>query len=543
LGAALAEEDRFEEAIAAYQMAVRVKPDYAEAYNNLGNALREVGLIDQAIVAFREALRLLPHCAEANHNIGLALAEMGQLLPALVAHRLARDLKPDSPAYQSTIIFTFLYLAEARADEMGNEIALWNRRFSEPAKASIRPHINNRDPDRRLRIGYLSSDLRGHVVGWNVRPLFRFHDTTRFEIFCYSDTNWDDNFTAEFRGLAHAWRVTAGISEAEVAKMILADAVDVLVDLSQHTAGNHLPIFARQPAPVQVSFAGYPESAGVEAIRRRISDRWLEGAWAEMATIEGRPNGIEGVGMENCGWKIDKAPTGSAVAITPERTFLIDSFWCYDPSGMEVIVNDLPAKTNGWITFGSLNNFCKINDKVLKLWARMLAEVKGSRLLLLSGYGSHRQRTIDLLAQHGVESGCVEFAAPCRRKDYLELYHRVDIALDPFPYGGHTTSLDALWMGVPVASLAGERAVSRAGLSILNNLGLPELVAFSEDEYVSIAVNLANDLPRLTELRRTLRSRMERSVLMDGPSFARQIEAAYRAMWREWCAKQEASSP
>jgi len=172
---------------------------------------------------------------------------------------------------------------------------------------------------------------------------------------------------------------------------------------------------------------------------------------------------------------------------------------------------------------------------VLKLWARVLKRVPDSRLVLLTGFGSHRQRTVNFLAEGGIEAHRVEFVPPCPRREYLERYHSVDIALDPFPYGGHTTSLDALWMGVPVVSLAGERAVSRAGLSILNNLSLSELVAFSEDEYVKTAADLAGDVPRLGELRRTLRSRMEASVLMDGPRFARNIEAAYRAMWRRWC--------
>jgi predicted O-linked N-acetylglucosamine transferase (SPINDLY family) len=200
----------------------------------------------------------------------------------------------------------------------------------------------------------------------------------------------------------------------------------------------------------------------------------------------------------------------------------------------------------GWarraITFCSLNDFGKINRFSLRLWARVLTRVKNSRLILLSSIGGHRDQTIKLLEREGVQANRVEFVARRPRTDYLRLYQRMDIALDPFPYGGHTTSLDALWMGVPVVSLAGERPVSRGGLSILNNLGLPELVTFSEDEFVNIAVNLATDLPRLAELRRTLRSRMEKSVLMNGPHFARQIEAAYRAIWRDWCARPEQPS-
>jgi predicted O-linked N-acetylglucosamine transferase (SPINDLY family) len=215
--------------------------------------------------------------------------------------------------------------------------------------------------------------------------------------------------------------------------------------------------------------------------------------------------------------------------------FLIDSFWCYDPCGIALPVNDAPVAQTSRITFGSLNSYTKINEAVLTLWARVLREVPDSSLMLLTGPGNHRRQTTDFLSRHGVEPHRIEFLSPCGRENYLALYHRIDIALDPFPYGGHTTSLDALWMGVPVVSLTGERPVSRAGLSILNNLGLPELVATSQDEYVKIASDLACDHERLAALRPTLRRRMETSVLMDGAHFTRTIESAYRSMWHRWC--------
>jgi predicted O-linked N-acetylglucosamine transferase (SPINDLY family) len=256
---------------------------------------------------------------------------------------------------------------------------------------------------------------------------------------------------------------------------------------------------------VQVSFAGYPGSTGLDAIGYRLSDRLLE------------------------------SPVGPASPT--EQVFLIDSFWCYDPCGMTVAVNELPARHSGRVTFGSLNSFCKVNEPVLRLWARVLGAVKDSRLVLLSQLGSHRQRTLEVLEREGVAAHRVEFVDRSPRQAYLELHHRLDLVLDPFPYNGHTTSLDALWMGVPVVSLAGATTVSRAGLSQLTNLGLPELVASTEDDYVQIATELAHDLPRLATLRATLRPRMEASALMDAPRFARQIEAAYRTMWRQWCAR------
>jgi len=344
-------------------------------------------------------------------------------------------------------------------------------------------------------------------------PLFHCHDHEQFEILCYSGVTRPDHLTEEFRQRGQHWCSTAGVGDGALAEMIRQDGVDILVDLAQHTAGNRLPVFARQPAPVQVSFAGYPASTGLEAIGYRISDRYLEGG---------------AKGISDFGHQTSNMPT--------EQVFLIDSFWCYDPCGVELALNELPAEESGRVTFGSLNNFCKTNEPVLRLWARVLGQVQDSRLILLGAAGSHRQRTQDILKRTGIEAHRVEFVEPRGRRDYMELYHGLDIVLDPFPYNGHTTSLDALWMGVPVVSLAGGQTVSRAGWSQMSNLGLRELVAFAEDDYLGIAAQLAHDLPRLAELRRTLRTRMEVSPLMDAPGFTRNVETAYRTMWQRWCA-------
>jgi predicted O-linked N-acetylglucosamine transferase (SPINDLY family) len=278
---------------------------------------------------------------------------------------------------------------------------------------------------------------------------------------------------------------------------------------------------------VQISFAGYPASTGLETIQYRISDRYLEERRARRMEVEHGSSGE---------WSGAELRSPNSELPLGERVFLIDSFWCYDPCGMEVAINELPAKQSGWITFGSLNHFCKINSQVLPLWARVLAQVPDSRLVLLSPPGDHRQKLLEFLGREGVAAERIEFVASRPRREYLELYHRLDIVLDPFPYNGHTTSLDALWMGVPLVSLKGNTAVGRGGWSVLSNIGLPELAADSASDYVRIATGLAGDLPRLISLRATLRKRMEASVLMDGPRFARNVEGAYRRIWRSWCA-------
>jgi len=548
LGVALAEQGKIVQAIAMYRRALELKPGYAEVYTNLGNALRQQGQLSEALVAYRHALQLKPDLPETYNNLGVALAEQGQLDEAVdtyhrvlgfkpgypethinlgnalrdqgrldeavAAYRRALQLQPEHAPVHSNLVYTLHFHPGQDGRIIAGEHQRWNQQFAEPLKRFIQPHANDRRPGRRLRIGYVSPDFREHVVGMYLMPLFHCHDSGQFEILCYSGVVKPDHLTEEFRQRAHRWRSTLGVGDEALAEMIRQDGVDILVDLTLHMAGNRLPVFARRPAPVQVSFAGYPGSAGLETIRYRISDGYLEGDL--QSNIEHQTSNI-----------------------AAGQVCLIDSYWCYDPCGVEVKVNGLPAQESGRVTFGCLNNFCKINEPVLRLWASVLGRVKDSRLVLLSRVGSHRQQTLEVLVREGVQEHRVEFVDLLPRQAYLESYHRVDIALDPFPYNGHGTSLDALWMGVPVVSLAGGHPVARAGFSQLSNIGLPELVAFSEEEYVRVAVQLAHDIPRLAELRATLRSRMEASPVMDAPRFAGNIESAYRTMWQCWCAEQQ----
>lgn len=510
LGAALVDREEWEEAIATLRRAVDSKPDFADAHYNLGNALRGKEALDAAADAYERALELNPEYVAAWNNLGNCCTLRGRLEEAKRAFRRATEGHGAEASMYSNLCWVLLFMPDAREEDFVDAEARWNQRFSDPVRGLVRPHANKADSERRLRIGYVSADFRDHTLGRNLMPLFRHHDRRNVEVICYSGVLHPDELTKEFRERADQWRDVENVSDDALAELIRKDEVDILVDLSLHTAGNRLPVFARVPAPVQVSFAGYPGSTGVHGIGYRISDRYLEAS--------------------------EKDCTVVAQASTRNETVcLIDSFWCYDPCGMEVPVEKLPGRSAGHLTFGSLNNFSKVNESVLALWARVLVSVSGSRLLLLSPQGRHRLHVLDVLRKGGVTEDRVEFVEVQPRKQYMESYHRMDVMLDSFPYNGHTTSLDAMWMGVPVVSLAGEQIVSRAGLSQLSNLGLPELVAFTEDEYVKIAVELARDIPRLEELRATLRSRMEASVLMDGERFARGIEGAYRVMWRRWC--------
>jgi predicted O-linked N-acetylglucosamine transferase (SPINDLY family) len=506
LGIALEDMGQHDDAIASHRQAIRLRPDLAEAHCNLGNALKGMGQLDEAIASFRQAIRLKPDLAEAHSNLGGALKSGGMLDEAVACYERAIRLKPDDGLMHGDLVFSLHYHPGYDGEMMREELGRWNRQHAEPLKKFIQPHPNDRDRFRRLRIGYVSPDFCAHAVGQNLLPLLREHDHGQMEIFCYANMVRPDGLTEQFRRYADGWRNIVGLSDAQAVDLIRQDWIDILIDLALHTGGNRLGVFARKPAPVEATFAGYPGSTGLETIDYRLTDPYLD------------PPGLN-----------DRFYSETSIRLP-------DSFWCYDSLVTELAVNALPAQSQGHVTFGCLNSFCKVNEKVLRLWAQVLKTVDRSRLMILCPEGSHRQPLLDMLQREGIDHDRIELIARRPRVQYLELYHRIDVGLDTFPYNGHTTSLDSFWMGVPVITLVGQTAVGRAGLSQLTNLGLPELIAQTPERYVQIATDLAGDLPRLAELRRTLRKRMEASPLMDAPRFARNIEAAYRQMWRNWCA-------
>jgi predicted O-linked N-acetylglucosamine transferase (SPINDLY family) len=500
----LDETGKYDESIAAYREAIRVKPDSAESYSNLGNVLRNKRQLDEAIASYREAIRLKPYLGTAYNNLANALVEVGEVKEAIATFRQALLPNPEYTVAHSNLILLMHYQPDYDAGMIREELQRWDRQHAEPLKKLIQPHANNRDSERRLRIGYVSPDFREHVVGRNLIPLFREHDHARFEIFCYANVARPDWLSEQFRSCSEGWRGISGVSDERAAEMIREDRIDILVDLAVHSGSNRLLIFARKPAPVQATFAGYPGSTGMETIDYRITDPYLD-------------------------------PPGTSDAFYSEKSIrLPDSFWVYD-AGNSIEVNPLPAETRGHVTFGCLNNFCKVNEPVLKLWIEVLGNVDQSRLIMLCPEGKHRKPLLEFMQSEGINHDRIELIAHRPRSQYFKLFNRIDIGLDTFPYNGHTTSLDSFWMGVPVISLVGQRVVGRAGVSQLTNLGLKELIAWTPEEFVKIAKSLADDLPRLAELRRTLRGRMQGSALMNASRFARNIEAAYRDMWRKWC--------
>ncbi len=507
LGIVLRNQGRIDEAIASFRKAIELDPSLAGAFSNLGNVLKERNDVDDAIVAYETAIKLDPTIYEAYTNLGNTLKDVAELDAAVAMHRRAVELSPELPGPHSNLIYTLYFHPDFTQQMIHGEELSWARRHAEPLKQHIRPHQNDRDPQRPLRIGYVSPDFREHCQAFFTYPLFRNHDRRQFHITCYSSSLRSDSVTARLKNIVDEWRDIAGMSDQDAADLIRRDQIDILIDLTVHMAGNRLLVFARKPAPVQVTWLGYPGSTGMDAIDYRITDPYLD-------------------------------PSGTDETVYTERSIrLPDTFWCFDPLTEAVTVNDLPATTNGFITFGCLNNFSKVNRQVLQLWAKVLRAVPNSRLIILCDAGKHRDKKLTELKDLGVNPDRIQFEAKRPRIAYLELYNQVDMALDTFPYNGHTTSLDSLWMGVPTITLAGHSPVARAGLSLLSNLGLTEMIALEPEQYVKIATDWCSNLPRLVKLRASLRERMKASPLMDAPRFTRNFETALREMWREWCSK------
>jgi protein O-GlcNAc transferase len=503
-GVALVELNRFAEAVACFQRTVQLQPDWLEACHNLGNALAKAHRVAEAIDVFRQVLRRQPHAVITMSYLAVLLQKLARNDEAVALFRQAVALKPEDPVVHGNLVYGLHFMPRASVGDIRAELALWNQRHAQPLARFIQPHANDRDPERRLRIGFVSPNFYDHVVARNVLPIFKHRDREAWGVFCYSNHHFADEVTAQFRGLADHWRDVHALPPVPLAERIREDRVDILVDLALHMDHNSLLSFACKPAPVQVTFAGYPGSTGLSTMDYRLSDPYLD-------------------------------PPAHDVFYCEKTVRLPSTFWCFDAMGETLAPNPLPAAGGGVFTFGCLNTFGKTNEPTYDLWSRVMARVPNSRLLLMCPEGAHRQGVRDFFAARHVAPRRIQFVTFRPRRQYLELYHQIDLCLDTLPYNGHSTSLDALWMGVPVLTLVGQTVVGRAGLSQLMNLGLAELITHTPEAFVKTAAALAGDLPRLGNLRATLRGRMEASPLMDASSFTRAIESSFRQMWRAWC--------
>jgi predicted O-linked N-acetylglucosamine transferase (SPINDLY family) len=505
LGHALCRAALYDDGIAAYQRALSLDPDFAHALNGLGMAYNDLSQTGPAIEALEKAVALKPDFAEAYSNLGNSWKDAGQIDQALACYRKSIELKPSFASAHDNLLYVLSFHPDSTRASMHAEFVNWNRVHAQGFKQFIRPHPNDRDPGRRLRIGYLSPDFRRHPVGRFLRPLLAAHDHNVVEVYCYAHVPLPDQLTATLQSHADHWRNIVPLSNAEAADLIRQDKIDILVDLTMHLGENRLPIFAHKPAPVQVTYLAYAGGTALDTIDYRLTDRHLDPDEAD-----------------------DRYYLEKSIRLP-------GTYWCYDQTMTAEPVREPPAIGQRFITFGCLNTFSKVSDPALHTWGNLLGRIPTARLLIHMNSGGDRDRVLRILGNHGVAAERIEIIGRVAPEEYFKTYHRIDIGLDSFPYTGGTTTCDSLWMGVPVVTLAGRTAVARAGVSILSNAGLPELIAQTPEEYVQIAAGLANDLSRLRPLRSSLRAQIQQSPLMDGPRFACDIEAAYRTMWQTWC--------
>ncbi len=508
LGNALRHQGKLTEAIAAFRQAIQIEPGMAAAFSNLGNALRDRGQLEEAVGAYREAIRLKPDLAQTISNLANALQDQGKLEEAIAAFRHAITVKPDDPLAFSNLLFCLNRDERVTADGLFDAHQEWDRRFGRTAPRAA-AHTNERAAGRRLRVGYVSPDFRLHSVAFFLEPLLRAHDRQAVEVFCYAEVMRPDAVTARLRELADRWLDTVGLSDGELAGRIQADGIDILVDLAGHTSNNRLLVFARKAAPIQVTWLGYPNTTGLQAIDYRLVDAVTDPAGGDDARASETL-----VRLEGC-------------------------FLCY--GGLQGAPEPAPPphQKAGFVTFGSFNNPTKMSAATFDAWATLLRRLPEARLLLKAkpfADATARALLLRRFGERGVASERVELEAWVpNTAAHLALYDRIDIALDPFPYNGTTTTCEALWMGVPVVTLRGDRHAGRVGASLLAQAGLTDLVARSVEEYVEIAVALADNPVRRDDLRCCLRPRLAASPLCDGPAFARKVEAAFRRMWQQWC--------
>lgn len=505
LAMALQGLDQPENCLVHFRKANELEPRNPVHSVNLGTALQQAGNVAAAEQCYLQVLHQLPAFAPAHANLGALYVLQEKYAEACVPLLRALELNPaDGCALQN--LDHLLYAANYAPDISREEIAVLHRRWGElvQAQTKVFPPVEV-VTGRRIRLGYVSPDFCSHAAAYFIEPFIAHHDPEKFELTCYADVASPDAFTERFRRYPHHWKDIAGKSHDEVAALIRADGIDILVDLAGHTKNNRLPVFARRPAPLQISYLGYPNTTGLSTVDYYITDAWAD-------------------------------PPGTSEHLYTEKLVrLPGGFSCFRPEDLAPAVGPLPALSAGHVTFASLNILKKFNDDVAALWAKVLAQVPDSRLIIQCrslADPTAQQAVLTRFARFNVDPARLELLAGMSLAEHLALYNRIDIALDPFPWNGHTTTSHALWMGVPVITLAGNSHSGRLATSVLCQAGLEELVAQTHENYVARAASLAKDTGRLAGIRATLRQRMRQSLTTNGASFTRHLEMAYHDLWR-----------
>ena len=501
------------EAESELRRAVEIRPGYAGAWLNLGLLHLHQSRFDEAEDALLRARAADPSLAAVDSAFGTLYLRAGRVAEATRAFRQALERDPTMREAQSALLFSLNLAAELDATAVFQEHVRIGKELERAVGPRFSDWPNPHDPQRRIRVGYVSGDFGGHAVGMFMLPVLEHHDRGQFEIHCYHNKWAVHELTLVLRRSVEHWHDIAGADDDAVSQSIRTDGIDILVDLSGHTDRNRLTVFARHPAPLQVTWLGYLNTTGLAAMDYRICDRYSD-------------------------------PQGAERYHTERLLRLPHSQWCYAPQHDIPVVQRPHAGQADAIVFGSFNQYAKISDACLDLWCRILDRIPEATLVVLGVPSGRTQEAFrDRVARRRIDPSRVVVDDRKSILEYFAAIANVDIALDTLPYNGATTTLDTLWMGVPLVALRGDRGIARGGYSILQTLGLPELTASSPDEYVDTNVRLARDPAWRRSLRSTLRSRLAASPLMDSVGFVRDLEAAYRQIWRAWCRDRGASPP
>jgi protein O-GlcNAc transferase len=501
LALALANDNKPADSTPLLHAALKLKPEYAEAHNALGLGLELLGRKDDAAHHYELAVKFKPTLADAWSNLGINLSEQGRCEDAIAAINKSLEHRPNAPAIHSNLLLLLNYSAQYTAEQIRDQHFAWGERFSRPEQPRPTPHLPH-DPDRRLRIGYISADFRQHTVAGFAEALLTHHDRARYEVFAYSAVQRSDDVTERLSKVADHWYSVAGLPESDSADRIHDDKIDILIDLGGHTAGNRLITFACRPASVQATVFGYPNTSGMAAMDYRISD-----------PVSDPPGATEHLYQE-------------------ELLRLPEVAWVYRPPVDAPPVTPLPALSRKQFTFGCLNNSAKISDACLELWAKLIQSTPGTRLVLMAGQSAAGLRRLnDRFMKAGILRDRIQLVNRLPKQQYYEQYGEIDLALDPFPYNGGVTTCDALWMGVPVLTVAGSNYVARQGVMQMLTLGLSEFVAGTSQELIHLAKMWMGKRAELAEIRNSLRDRLATSPLCDGRRYVRHLEAALRTAW------------
>jgi predicted O-linked N-acetylglucosamine transferase (SPINDLY family) len=510
LGNVYYKKEKIQEAYLAYQKGIELNPNLAEAYSNLSNVLSRFGELQNSIEVLHKAIKLNPNIPEAYNNLAGTYRNQGLLPQSIQAYSEFFKVIDREPIGHSNYLMTLLACSGLNGDDIFKAHCNWSDKYAKPLEHLIIQPKNCSQQNRLLKIGYVSGDFREHSVAYFFDSIITHHDRNKFEIFCYANQTYQDQVTERFKSLATAWRNIYSLSDTEAAQLIRDDEIDILIDLSGHSNNNRLLVFAQKPAPIQMTYIGYPSTTGLPTIDYRITDLRCD------------PKGYEKYYTE----QLIRLPLG---------------FLSFTPSKESPPVRPFNKEKQN-ITFGSFNALYKVTEEVVSVWAQLIKSVPNSNLFLKNKAflcSATKQYWQNLFAKYGLEENRVTLAHTVPSKEHLDLYNQIDIALDPFPYNGTTTSCEALWMGVPIVTLEGNTHVSRVGVSLLHSLNLNHLIASSYEEYIQIASDLAKDRDQLFNLRASIRQKILNCALGDGKKFIFQLETAYTEAWQKWCITQD----